>query len=90
MLGTLEPIQKTDWKSYVGPLVHAYNCTRHDTTGFSPYQLMFGRNPRLPIDVVFGLVDSEEEEQSYARSHRKLFFRHLSRISGCQEFLLSR
>lgn len=67
MLGTLEPIQKTDWKSYIGPLVHAYNCTRHDTTSFSPYQLMFGRNPRLPIDVVFGLVDSEEEEQSYGK-----------------------
>jgi transposase InsO family protein len=66
MLGTLEPIQKTDWKSHVGPLVHAYNCTRHDTTGFSPYQLMFGRNPRLPIDVVFGLIESGEE-QSYGR-----------------------
>lgn len=71
MLGTLEPIQKTDWKSYVGPLVHAYNCTRHDTTGFSPYQLMFGRNPRLPIDVVFGLVDTEEE-QSYTKYIQEL------------------
>jgi transposase InsO family protein len=46
MLGTLEPEQKKNWKAYVGPLVHAYNCTQHDSTGFSPYYLMFGRNPR--------------------------------------------
>ena len=55
MLGTLEPEQKKNWKAYVGPLVHAYNCTQHDSTGFSPYYLMFGRNPRLPVDIVFGL-----------------------------------
>ena len=55
MLGTLEPEQKKNWKAYVGPLVHANNCTQHDSTGFSPYYLMFGRNPRLPVDNVFGL-----------------------------------
>ena len=35
MLGTLEDHQKQDWKSYVAPLVHAYNATRHDSTFFS-------------------------------------------------------
>jgi transposase InsO family protein len=55
MLGTLEPDQKKNWKAYVRPLVHAYNCTQHDSTGFPPYYLMFGRNPRLPVDIVFGL-----------------------------------
>ena len=34
MLGTLEDHQKEDWKSYVAPLVHSYNATRHDSTGF--------------------------------------------------------
>ena len=42
MLGILEPQLKSDWKSYVSPLVHAYNATRHDSTGFSPFFLMFG------------------------------------------------
>ena len=55
MLGTLEPQQKGNWKAYVGPLVHAYNCIRHDSTGYSPYYKMFGRNPRLPVDIAFGL-----------------------------------
>ena len=55
MLGTLDPEQKHNWKNYIHPLVHAYNCTAHDSTGFSPYYLMFGRQPNLPVDLVFGI-----------------------------------
>ncbi|CAI5665465.1 unnamed protein product [Oreochromis niloticus] len=55
MLGTLEPHLKPRWHEYVDAMTHAYNCTRHDSTGYIPYYLMFGRHPRLPVDLVFGL-----------------------------------
>ena len=59
MLGMLEEEQKSDWKSYVHvpTFVHAcaYNSTCHETTGYSPHYLMFGRHPRLATDTFLGI-----------------------------------
>lgn len=65
MLGTLDADKKNDWPEYVLPLVHAYNCTRHSSTGYSPYFLMFGRTPRLPIDVSLGVAFDNGGTQPY-------------------------
>lgn len=60
MLGNLDPEQKHNWKNYIYPLVHAYNCAAHDSSEFSPYYLMFGRKPNLPVDLVFGINRNEK------------------------------
>ena len=56
MLGSLPPEKNSEWKNHIGALVHAYNCTQNSTTGFSPYYLMYGRQPLLPVNVTLGLV----------------------------------
>ena len=55
MLGTLSEYDKLDWKAHLSSVTHAYNCTQHPSTTYSPYFLMFGRQPRLPIDFEMGL-----------------------------------
>ena len=55
MLGTLPIECKKEWQDWVAAMTHAYNCTVSRTTGFSPYFLMYGREPQLPIDVEFSL-----------------------------------
>ena len=67
MLGTLDPSKKNDWKDHVETMTHAYNCTVHESTGFSPYHLMFGRQPRLPVDLTFGVqLEDESQEETYS------------------------
>ena len=75
MLGSLTQEQKKDWKSHVPALVHMYNCTRNAATGFTPYYLLFGREPRLPVDVEFGLQRGSQKgspgESSYVSTAEK-------------------
>ena len=54
MIGTLPEELKINWPQHVSTLTYAYNCTRNNATGFSPYFLMYGRQPLLPIDIEFG------------------------------------
>ena len=61
MLGTLPIECKKEWQDWVAAVTHAYNCTVSKTTGFSPYFLMYGREPQLPIDVEFSLPGRREE-----------------------------
>ena len=55
MLRTLPESYKSSWHEHLNKVTHAYNCTRNDSTGFSPFYLLFGRHPRLPIDIVFNM-----------------------------------
>lgn len=72
MLGTLKDKEKTYWCDFVKPLTHAYNCTKNDVTGFSPYELMFGRRPRLPVDIAFGLPVQGGSSQSHSKYVKNL------------------
>ena len=56
MLKTLTNKQKTNWKDSFNMLIYAYNCTQCEVTGFAPFYLLFGRYPRLTIDLLFGLT----------------------------------
>ena len=62
MLGTLPDDFKSKWTQYIGTLVYAYNCTHSNATGFSPYYLLYGQHPLLPIDIEFGVFVPELSE----------------------------
>ncbi|CAF1524064.1 unnamed protein product [Adineta ricciae] len=42
--------ENNNWDGFLASVVFAYNTGTHSTTGYSPYQLLFGREPRLPTD----------------------------------------
>ena len=73
MFGTLPIKPKSTWREQVPTLVHAYNCTRNNAAGFSPYYLMFGCKPHLPIDLIIGTntTDLKGSSITYVKNIKK-------------------
>ena len=62
LLRTLSKEQKADWPVHLPSLVSTYNATPHSTTGFQPYQLMFGRKAPAPCDNWLGIGKYDDQK----------------------------
>lgn len=43
---------KTSWSDWLHLLEHSYNSKSHSSTGTTPYSLLYGFEPRSPLDVL--------------------------------------
>jgi len=48
---------QTNWDLGLAQLAYAYNTTVHETIGLTPFQVMFGRKPKIPIDLMYPKED---------------------------------
>uniref|UniRef100_A0A3B1J1Z4 Gypsy retrotransposon integrase-like protein 1 n=1 Tax=Astyanax mexicanus TaxID=7994 RepID=A0A3B1J1Z4_ASTMX len=72
MIRALPPKCKSRWPQMLQTLTFSYNCTVHETTGFAPFYLMFGRVPRLPIDVMFqNILENDRVELKKKKVKKK-------------------
>ena len=55
-----------EWEDHLRPLCMAYNSSVHPTTGYTPFYFMFGRNTRIPIDLMYGSCPTEVNQPSNA------------------------
>ena len=60
MIGKLDPEKRRKWPEHIESMLIAYNATRSQVTSYSPYFLMFGRRPWLPVDLLFPTVNTRE------------------------------
>ena len=57
----MEREDQTDWENWISMALFAYRSTPHSTTGYTPFQLHLGRQPRTPFDT---LADSLMEAKT--------------------------
>ena len=53
MIAKLDNRQRRKWPEHLRSITHTYNSTKSQITGYSPYFLMMGCRPQLPIDLLF-------------------------------------
>lgn len=56
------------WDRYIPALLFAYREVPQSSTGFSPFQLLYGRTPRGPMQVLKELWTRETQEQEIKTS----------------------
>src|SRR6218665_1787640 len=54
MLGKVISSHQRDWEIFLPHVLSAYRASRHEATGFSPNFLLFGRETRGPLDLIYG------------------------------------
>ena len=57
----------SDWDNYLPAVLFAYREVPHTTTGYSPFELMYGRKVRGPMSIVKTIL-TEETQDSMVRS----------------------
>ncbi|XP_070176175.1 uncharacterized protein [Littorina saxatilis] len=71
LLRTLSVEKKGRWPIHLPELLQAYNSTPHASTGFFPHFLLFGQEPRLPIDHLLGHAgEATAGATDWVRQHR--------------------
>ena len=72
MLAACAKDNPLDWEKHVKKVCMAYNTSVQASTGYTPFFLMFGRQARVPADVMYGApTSSAHSVNQYAANLRK-------------------
>jgi transposase InsO family protein len=60
---TLKPgsSESPEWDRLVPAVLFSYRCSINDATGFSPYYMLHGKEPRLPEELLFNVCEEKLE-----------------------------
>ena len=59
---------KDEWDEYLDTCLFAYNTSQHESTTFTPFELMFGRQACLPVDITSRKATPEEVLENWMQS----------------------
>jgi transposase InsO family protein len=61
MMGKVVAENQRDWDERLPSIMAAYRASPHESTGYSPNFLMFGREVRAPVDLLYDAPSEERE-----------------------------
>ena len=73
MLKRLCSEQPRQWHRYINPLLFAYREVPQESTGFSPFELLYGRAVRGPMAILKQLWTKEVDEPEVKNSYHYVF-----------------
>ena len=80
-LATCAQQHPSSWELHLQKVCFAYNSSKHPSTGYSPFYLMFWREARLPVELMFGPSLTEDlPPSSYARELQSLLYSAYQRV----------
>ena len=88
MIGKLDPEWRQKWPAHIGSMIIAYNATHSLVTSYSPYFLMFGSHPQLPIDLLFPMQQGWGQTQTIDKYVETLYDQLKESLQIAQDFAL--
>lgn len=57
--------KKDSWEDYLDTCIYAYNTSKHESSRFTPFELMFARKPVLAIDLEYDKKEASDVLADY-------------------------
>jgi hypothetical protein len=92
MLASYVSSHQKDWDLFLPYLSYAYNTAVHDSTQTSPFELTYGRKPKVPVDLIFPNIelDLHLSPASYAAEVQRNLQDCFNRVISCRDTRMER
>ena len=74
--------KEKEWDEYIESILLAYRTMKHESTGFTPFQLIYGRQAKLPIDLK--ITTFSDEPITFDEALMKRTFQIINKMSQDQ------
>ncbi|KAG8186461.1 hypothetical protein JTE90_009220 [Oedothorax gibbosus] len=74
-----------DWEKILPQALFALRTVTHDSTGFTPAELVHGRNLKTPVMLLYDKLTEEDQEEDCVVNY---VFELMNRMENCQELAI--
>jgi len=71
MLATMVNDHGSSWENHLPKVCFAYNTNTHTSTGYTPFYMNYGREAKIPANIIYGTpVGQPQTHSQYASNLR--------------------